>query len=72
MGESPGGAPLPYELFVEEDGTVVHRGAGAIYHGKFSEDGNELDGGWRLDSKSEDSRDEAAYDATMTRIKKSK
>jgi len=71
MGENPDGTPLPYEWFVEEDGTVVHRGAGAIYHGKFREDGNVLDGGWRPD-KSEDSRDEAAYDATMTRIKKSK
>jgi hypothetical protein len=67
MGETSGEAPVLYEWYVEEDGTVVHRGAGAIYHGKFSDDGNVLDGGWRPDT-SEDRRDEASYDLTMTRL----
>lgn len=66
MGEGPGEA-VPYEWYVEDDGTVVHKGAGAIYHGKFSQDYSVLDGGWRPD-ESADSRPEASYDLKMTRV----
>jgi hypothetical protein len=67
MGEVPGNTPVPYEWYTEKDGTVVHRGAGAIYHGTFSENGDVLTGGWRPEN-SEDSRDEASYDLIMTRV----
>ena len=67
MGGETVSAPVPYEWEVESDGTIVHRGAGAKYTGKFSDDGSVLDGGWRPDEDS-DERSQAAYDATMTRI----
>ncbi len=66
LGDGPG-AMIPYEWAVEADGTIIHRGAGAIYRGTFSEDGNTLTGGWRPDD-SGDGRDEASYDLTMTRV----
>jgi hypothetical protein len=65
LGDGPG-VMIPYEWAVEADGTIIHRGAGAIYRGTFSKDGNTLTGGWRPD-KSGDARDEASYDLTMTR-----
>ncbi len=61
------GTLTEYEWAVEADGTLIHRGAGAIYHGTYSEDGNVLKGGWRPD-ESGDGRDEASYDLTMTRV----
>jgi hypothetical protein len=67
MSDGPGGAPTPYEWAIEGDGTVIHRGAGATYRGRFSEDGTVLNGGWRPDP-GKDSSDESAYDVTMTRI----
>lgn len=54
---------------VESDGTIIHRGAGAKYTGRFRADGRVPDGRWRPDEDS-DVRSQAAYDATMTRIKK--
>jgi len=67
MGGKAVSAPVLYEWEVNNDGTIIHRGAGAKYIGMFSEDGNVLDGGWRPDEES-DQRSEASYDATMTRI----
>lgn len=66
LSEGPG-SMIEYEWAAEPDGTIIHRGAGAIYRGTFSEDGNTLTGGWRPD-KSGDGRDEASYDLTMTRV----
>lgn len=66
IAEGPGGL-TEYEWRAEPDGTLIHSGAGAIYHGTFSEDDNVLDGGWRPD-ESGDGRDEASYDLTMTRV----
>lgn len=66
LGDGPG-SMTEYEWAVEADGTIIHRGAGAIYRGTFSEDGNVLKGGWRPDD-SGDGRDEASYDLTMTRV----
>lgn len=51
----------------DDDGTVVHRGAGATYRGRFSEDGTELAGGWRPDVGS-DERSQANDDLTMHRV----
>ena len=67
MGDGPGGAPTPYEWRVDDDGTVIHRGAGATYSGRFSADGTELTGGWRPD-KGSDERSQANYDLTMHRV----
>ncbi len=67
MTGGAGGAPVPYEWIVEDDGTIVHRGAGATYRGRFSVDGEELKGGWRPDNGG-DGRDEAAYNVTMKRV----
>ena len=69
MGGETVSAPVPYEWAIESNGTIIHRGAGAKYTGRFSADGNVLDGGWRPDEDS-DERSQAAYDATMTRIEK--
>ncbi len=66
LSDGPG-IVIKYEWKVEPDGTIIHRGAGAIYRGTFSEDGNVLKGGWRPDD-SGDGRDEASYDLTMTRV----
>jgi hypothetical protein len=66
IGDGPGGL-IKYEWSVEPDGTLIHKGAGAIYRGTFSEDDNVLDGGWRPDDSS-DGRDEASYDLLMTRV----
>ncbi len=67
MSGGPGGAPVLYQWFVESDGTVIHRGAGATYRGRFSADDRVLAGGWRPDTKGAAS-DESAYDAVMTRL----
>lgn len=66
IGEGPG-TRTEYEWSVKPDGTIVHSGAGAIYHGTFSEGDTILAGGWRPDD-SGDGRDEASYDLTMTRV----
>jgi hypothetical protein len=66
IAEGPG-TLTEYEWAVEADGTLIHRGAGAIYRGTFSKDDNVLDGGWRPEHN-EDGRDEASYDLTMTRV----
>ena len=63
---SMSGTVFSYEWDVQ-DGTVIHAGLGETYTGTFSEDGNLLIGGWRPDEGT-DSRDEAAYDATMRRV----
>jgi hypothetical protein len=66
LGEGPG-TTMEYVWEAEADGTIINRGAGAVYRGTFSDDGNVLKGGWRPDD-SGDGRDEASYDLTMTRV----
>jgi hypothetical protein len=65
LGDLTGAPPVAYEWALEED-TVVHRGAGATYEGRFNERGDVLEGGWRPDAGGRAS-DEGAYDLRMTR-----
>ncbi len=51
----------------ELEGRLAGAGAGATYRGRFSDDGQELMGGWRPDA-GEATTAESAYDLTMTRI----
>lgn len=66
LSQGPGEV-IKYEWATDADGTIIHRGAGAIYRGTLSDDGNTLTGGWRPENN-EDGRDEASYDLTMTRV----
>ena len=60
------GVPAPYEWDVQGN-VVTHWTEGSKYTGTFSEDGNILSGGWRPEEGKEGSEN-AAYDATMTRM----
>ena len=60
------GSDAAYEWEMRGD-TVIHRGLGATYTGRFSVDGSTLSGGWRPDDGSAGSSG-SAYDAVMVRV----
>ena len=61
------GVPSRYHWDVRGD-FVKHWTEGAIYTGRFSEDGNRLSGGWRP-ARGKKRTPGNRYDATMSRIK---
>jgi hypothetical protein len=63
---SMNGEVFPYEWDVRGE-TVVHRGFGATYTGRFGDGGRTLVGGWRPDEGTPSSSG-SAYDAVMVRV----
>jgi hypothetical protein len=60
-------SPIPYRWDVRGN-KVVHSGAGAIYIGTLSDDGDTLTGGWRPEEGMKNTEGRS-YDAVMTRMK---